>query len=199
MSNCRDFSVVLCAILRHQGVPSRTRCGFGTYFLPEHYEDHWVCEVWSSERRRWILVDAQLDALQREVLQLDFDPLDVPYDRFIVASHAWQMVRTGHTHPDSFGIFEWHGFDFIRGNLVRDFIALNKVEILPWDGGWGYLSAPYGEAFCEQDALFDRLAELTDPRRVDFAALRAMYDADPRWYPPVEVTAPVLGPSSPNP
>ena len=44
VGNCRDFSVMLCAILRHQGVPARARCGFGTYFIPDHYEDHWICE-----------------------------------------------------------------------------------------------------------------------------------------------------------
>ena len=32
VGNCRDFSVMLTAILRHQGVPARARCSFGTYF-----------------------------------------------------------------------------------------------------------------------------------------------------------------------
>jgi hypothetical protein len=41
VGNCRDFSTMLCAMLRHQGVPARARCGFGAYFLPNHYEDHW--------------------------------------------------------------------------------------------------------------------------------------------------------------
>jgi hypothetical protein len=40
VGNCRDFAVMLCAMLRYQGVPARARCGFGTYFLPGHYEDH---------------------------------------------------------------------------------------------------------------------------------------------------------------
>jgi hypothetical protein len=31
-----------------------------------------------------------------------------------------------------------HGIEFVRGDLLRDFLAFNKVEILPWDGGWGY-------------------------------------------------------------
>lgn len=42
--NCRDFSVLLTSMLRAQGVPARARCGFGTYFWPGRYEDHWVCE-----------------------------------------------------------------------------------------------------------------------------------------------------------
>src|SRR5436309_6195429 len=29
---CRHFATLLCAFLRHKGVPSRARCGFATYF-----------------------------------------------------------------------------------------------------------------------------------------------------------------------
>lgn len=37
LGNCRDFSVTLCAMLRHQGVPARARCGFGTCFRDDRY------------------------------------------------------------------------------------------------------------------------------------------------------------------
>ena len=137
VGNCRDFSVLLCTLLRWQGVPARARCGFATYFLPDHYEDHWVCEYWNAAQARWIMVDAQLDAFQQQVLQLDFDPLDTPADRFITAGRAYQMCRSGQASPDDFGIFDMHGLGFIQGNVVRDFLALNKVEILPWDLGLG--------------------------------------------------------------
>lgn len=39
---CRDFSTLLCAMLRHKGIPARARCGFGRYFTPDSYEDHWI-------------------------------------------------------------------------------------------------------------------------------------------------------------
>jgi len=65
---CRDFSTLLTAMLRHKGVPARARCGFATYFAPNHYEDHWVCQYWKSGDDRWVIVDAQLDSLQRGVL-----------------------------------------------------------------------------------------------------------------------------------
>lgn len=80
VGNCRDFSVLLCALLRYHGIPARARCGFGTYFTPGRYEDHWVCEYWRADEGRWVMVDAQLDALQRDTLKIDFDPLDVPRD-----------------------------------------------------------------------------------------------------------------------
>ncbi|MBK8331835.1 MAG: hypothetical protein IPL07_05490 [Acidimicrobiaceae bacterium] len=45
---------------------SARRCGFGAYFVPGFYEDHWVAEYWDPEERRWTMVDAQLDDTWRE-------------------------------------------------------------------------------------------------------------------------------------
>jgi hypothetical protein len=185
VGNCRDFSVMMTAILRHQGVPARARCGFGTYFLPGHYEDHWVCEYWNAEQARWILVDAQLDAMMQEALKLDFDPLDTPRNRFIVGGDAWQLCRRGEANPDDFGIFDMHGLEFVRGDLLRDFLAFSKVEILPWDGGWGYLIELAPEQVEPVYALMDRVAALTQAD--DFAAVRALYEEDASFHPPMEV------------
>jgi len=85
VGNCRDFSVMLCAILRNKGIAARARCGFGTYFTPGRFEDHWICEYWKADERRWAMVDAQLDDDQRKVLRIGFDPFDVPVDRFLIA------------------------------------------------------------------------------------------------------------------
>lgn len=182
VGNCRDFSVMMTAILRHQGVPARARCGFGTYFIPGHYEDHWVVEYWNAEQVRWVLVDAQLDTLMQEALKLDFDPLDTPRNRFIVGGDAWQLCRRGEANPDDFGIFEWHGIEFVRGDLLRDFLAFNKVEILPWDGGWGYMIELAPEHVEPVYALMDRVAALT--LADDFAAIRALYEEDANFHPP---------------
>ncbi len=177
LGNCRDHSVLLAAMLRHQGQPARARCGFGTYFLPDHYEDHWVTEYWNQEQNRWILVDAQLDKFQAETLGIDFDPLDVPRDRFLVAGQAWQMCRLGAADPEKFGIFDMHGLGFVRGNLVRDLAALNKMELLPWDC-WGIILS---EQIDDPDdlSLLDRAADLTACATADLDAVRAVY-ADPR-------------------
>jgi hypothetical protein len=184
VGNCRDFSVMLTAILRHQGVPARARCGFGTYFIPGHYEDHWVCEYWNAEQARWILVDAQLDKLMLDALKPDFDPLDTPRNRFIVGGDAWQLCRSGKANPDDFGIFEWHGIEFVRGDLLRDFLAFSKVEILPWDGGWGYMVELAPEQVEPIYALMDRVAALI--LADDFAAIRALYEEDAGFHPPAE-------------
>ncbi|HEX2979309.1 MAG TPA: transglutaminase-like domain-containing protein, partial [Anaerolineaceae bacterium] len=55
VSNCRDFTVLMVTMLRAQGIPARSRCGFGRYFLPNHFEDHWVAEYWHPGQGRWVL------------------------------------------------------------------------------------------------------------------------------------------------
>jgi hypothetical protein len=180
VGNCRDFSVLLVTILRHQGIPARARCGFAAYFHPNHYEDHWVAEYWNTGQKRWILVDAQLNTLQCEVLKIPFNPLDVPPDQFIVGGLAWQMCRSGQADPNSFGIFDMHGLGFVRGDFVRDVASLNKVELLPWDC-WGIIEKP--EENDPDDLTFlDHLAELTDSDVPEMEAVRTLYETDPRLH-----------------
>ena len=178
VGNCRDHSLLLAAMLRHQGVPARARCGFGAYFMPNHYEDHWVTEYWNQDQARWVLVDAQLDVLQCDVMKIPFSPLDVPRDQFLVGGAAWAMCRSGAADPEQFGIFDMHGLGFIRGNLVRDVAALNKVELLPWDC-WGVILS---ESLDDPSdlALLDEAAALTSGDVPDWERVRALYENDPR-------------------
>jgi hypothetical protein len=189
VGNCRDFSLLLCAMLRHQGVPARARCGFGAYFLPNHYEDHWVCEYWNADQEHWILVDAQLDALQREVLHPPFDPLDVPRDQFLTGGKAWLICRAGKADPAQFGIFDMSGMEFIRGDLMRDVFALNKVEILPWDFGWGLITDDPIEVKGQTPDLhfLDHLAHLTLGGDEAVTELRALCITDRRLRVPEDI------------
>ncbi len=177
VGNCRDFSVLLTAILRHQGLPARARCGFGRYFLPDHYEDHWVCEYWNAGEQRWVLVDAQLDALQCAALKIPFDPLDVPREQFVFGGKAWQLCRSRQADPDTFGIFDMHGLWFVRGDLLRDVAALNKVELLPWDS-WGLIERRDDELSAADFVLLDRVAELTAGDMPGFDTVRALYQRE---------------------
>jgi hypothetical protein len=179
VGNCRDHTTLLCAILRHRGVPARARCGFAAYFLPDHFEDHWVTEYWNKSERRWAMVDAQLDAFQRDQLHIQFDPLDVPRDQFLTSGRAWQICRAGQADPETFGILDMHGMWFIRGDLGRDFLALNKIEILPWDG-WGILYKDE-KALTDEDRTFlDHVAALTMAGDAQFAQIRSLYESDER-------------------
>jgi hypothetical protein len=159
---CRHFTTLFCSILREQGVPARARVGFGAYFNPGNFEDHWVAECSNESQERWTLIDAQLDAVQRKAFILDFDPLDVPRDRFIIAGDAWQMCRSGRADPNLFGLslIKEQGMWWIAANLIRDLASLNRVEMLPWDV-WGMMPRPTGEISSEAASLLDRIAGLT--------------------------------------
>jgi hypothetical protein len=186
VGNCRDFSVLLTAMLRHHGVPARARCGFARYFIPNHYEDHWVCEYWNTVQHRWILVDPQLDQLQRDKLAISFDPLDVPRDQFIVGGRAWQLCRSGQADPTTFGIFDMQGLWFVRGNFVRDVAALHKIELLPWDS-WGIIEARDQDLSADDLAVLDEVAELTCADVSAFARVRAWYERDQRLRVPATI------------
>ena len=51
ISDCRHSTVTVVSMLRRQGVPARARCGFGSYFEPGKFGDHWVCEYYDDGRR----------------------------------------------------------------------------------------------------------------------------------------------------
>jgi len=203
---CRHFATMLCAFLRHKGIPARARCGFAAYFEPGKYVDHWICEYRNRAEARWIQVDAQLDALQVSVVKPDFDPLDVPRDRFLVAGNVWQQVRAGAIDALRCGIAGMWGDWYVRGNLALDMAALQKVELLPWE--------PFGIAKSPQStlpdtdellALVDRAAALTARGdATSIAELLVLADADVRFRPPQATidaakAADAAGPTAGNP
>jgi hypothetical protein len=182
VGNCRTFSVLLGSMLQYQGIPARARCGFGRYFKAGWHEDHWICEYWNDAQARWMMVDAQLDDFQCQELDISFNPLDVPRDQFIVGGKAWLACRNGETDPNDFGIFDMRGLWFIRGNLIRDIAALNKVELLPWDG-WGLIDREEESISQEELILLDEVASKTFDE-VDYSVVRDMYETNEGLFVP---------------
>jgi len=178
---CRHFSVLLTAILREQGIPARPRCGFGAYFRQGKFEDHWVCEYWNARQSRWILVDAQMDPIQRRTFQLKFDPLDVPRDAFIIAGDAWQQCRAGRAAASEFGLSPLNlgGLWFIAGNVLRDLASLNRVDALPWDV-WGLMAMGDDALTEEKRSLLDEVAALTLAGDEAFPEICRLYESDER-------------------
>ncbi|MFD7934233.1 transglutaminase-like domain-containing protein [Streptomyces sp. NPDC059755] len=86
VGTCRDYSLLLCSLLRATGTPSRIRCGYAPYFAEGFQDDHWVTEYRLPDGTRR-LADAQVSAA---VCEVPFDPMDVPRDGFLVAGQAWR-------------------------------------------------------------------------------------------------------------
>lgn len=177
VGTCRNFTVLLVALLQAKGVPARARCGFATYFEQSKSVDHWVAEYWNAAEQRWMLVDAQLDEFQRERLAENVDPLDVSRDQFLVAGDAWQRCRAGIANPEAFGIMDMTGLWFVGGNLFRDLAALNHVPTLPWDV-WGAMPEPDVEVNPDAFTLLDRIAEVSSHPDANVVGLRQIYATD---------------------
>lgn len=130
---CRDYALMTCGLLREKQMPARVRCGFATYFHPDRYEDHWICEYVSSIERRWVRVDAQLDSTLCDHLGVKFDTLDLPSGAFLTAREAWASVRDNHSNATCFGHGDAVGEWFLWVNLARDYLALSGRETSSWD------------------------------------------------------------------
>lgn len=196
---CRDFTLLHCSFLRHAGIPARLRSGFADYFGSDGFHfDHVVTEYWDAERG-WLLADAQLaDTVVTEAHGVDFDPMDVPRDRFLVAGAAWRAVRAGEADPETFGLplpdGPLVGERFIAGNIRLDLAALNKVETLLWDI-WG--DDGEGEMDGTLRELYDRAARITADDDVPFDAIRQLFAEEDELRTPKTVLclAPFNGPS----
>jgi hypothetical protein len=162
IGNCRDFSLFFSALLRRVGIPARARCGFGTYFAPNHGEDHWVVERLDADRSRWAISDPQLDQVMSERMKIPFDPMDLPDGAFLSGGEAWLACRAG-DDPDRYGIFDLKGWDFVKGGFVRDVASLAGLELLPWDA-WGIIGRPYAILADGDLAALDAAARATGMR-----------------------------------
>lgn len=218
---CREFSTMLCSILRAKGIPARARCGFAPYLAKEgNYEDHWICEAWNGVS--WQRIDPQIDTVQlksfhdyakkhdelgkkyRNML-LNFDPLSLKPTDFILAGEAWLKCRNKELDPDKFGldvdlsrfnIKTSFGLWFIRGNLVRDLLALNKVELLPFVEGLEYskvywddwpIMQPTTSISIKDMALFDEMANLVlDPDK-NLDLIQLLYASRSVLHPPESI------------
>ena len=178
-ARCHAFSRLTVAFLRAAGVPARARCGFGAYFRPGWFEDHWIAEYWNADESQWQMVDAQLDTTWQAMINFAGDAFAITPREFITAGHAWQAWRRGELDAGRCGLsaINEHGAHWIAGNLRLDLASLNKVEMLPWDI-WGAGWEPGGEPTDAQLNLFDSVAELTVDHDARFAELRDRYEAD---------------------
>jgi hypothetical protein len=169
VGTCRHFAVLACALLRRTGIPSRVRCGFATYFQPGQALDHWIVEH-RTDAGRWVRLDPEV--LGGTVLD---HPEDLRPGEFLSGAEAWAAYRREEVDAATFGVHGTENFGpaEIRGNLVKDLAAVNKVETLPWDE-WGRMTDAYAfETGPEYDELLDEVAAvlLAD----DPAAAEALY------------------------
>jgi len=182
IGSCRDFSLLLCAILRHNNIPARLRFGFSTFQLPGFHHDQVLVEYWHAEQKGWCLADPRVNAIfrKRKKLHDNYCAHNVERHAFFTAGEAWLHCRQGSKNAEKFGTNaarEIRGWWYLRNKLIQDFAALNKMELLLWDC-WGLMLSDSSDAFLnqvEQVELLDTIAKLTTQTAIDVAKINQVY------------------------
>lgn len=190
VGNCRDYSLLMVSMLRHQGIPARVRSGVGRYFYKNEVrlEDHFICEWWNESEQRWQRTDPQIDDLQRKVLGMEFDPVDLPPGQFLDSVESYFELKEGRVAADKIGIFDFSGWKYVRYKLISDLAGVNGVEVLAWES-WGVCNRFVGDAISEEDqALVDQVIECLsnlDRDSEHFKRARDLWDTHPQLqFPP---------------
>lgn len=177
---CKHFSMFMCSVLREQGIPARTRCGFATYFVKGFYEDHWICEYWNEKENKWNIVDAQINDIQMLGLNLKRDKIDftnLKKGEFFPAGILWKLYRLGLLDGNlcGYSLDEGKvGEYYIRGNMLRDFFALSKIEY-----NYSETNKLMGREYSlkeEELLILDKIADLTASVDSKFDELRDFYE-----------------------
>jgi hypothetical protein len=171
---CYHFALLHCALLRATGTPARIRCGFAGYFEAGWWMDHWVVEYWDGDRRR--LTDPQIGRS------------DLTGDDFQTGVTAWNRCRDGASTPALYGNGELWGWDELRGSLINDVAALNKVEVPGWYWCDRLKVEPLDQPHDELDPSLDILSGLAAAAESP-EAIKECFDLYPELQPPADAVA----------
>jgi transglutaminase-like putative cysteine protease len=171
---CYHFALLHCALLRATGTPARIRCGFANYFDARRWFDHWVVEYWDGDG--WMLTDPQIGRG------------DLTGDDFQDGVDAWDQVRSGASPPAVYGNGELWGWDELRGSLINDVAALNKVEVAGWYWCDRLKVDPLDQPHEELDMSLDRLSRLAATAE-SVETIKECYDLYPEMQPPADAVA----------
>lgn len=139
---CRDFTLFCVAVLRHHGIPARSRIGFATYLADGWFVDHVIPEYWDNSQGRWRAFDSEVADLTD--LPGGMNPLDVHLGSdFMTAAQAWREHRAEGRDLANFGVSpdlrELVGPGFVRNYVVHELAHRFGDELLLWDR-WGTMA-----------------------------------------------------------
>lgn len=172
---CRYVAVLTASILKSKGIPARVRAGFAPYFAEKSY-DHWINQYWSFAKGRWVTID-----VDGSLHDLDFNPYDVPDDKFDYAANTWLCLREKKLDPEKF-VFagDESGLKATIRAIFHDFHSLMNNEI-------SYLFQPNFiankfEELKEADFIeVDQLAELMLDPDANFSRLLDVWNSKKRF------------------
>ena len=170
IGDCRHAAVLLCSMLRHQGIPARVRHGFCQYISDDgkKFHHHIITEYWNGQR--WLLEDP------------DIMRHDIPYSEFIFATAAWQAYRKGEIDTENFYLTgDLKGWWTIPLIMQRDIASLLCFEAGSSDC-WG-LSVPEHEISEDEKLMLDDAAAQLIEANYSYEAAQAVYQQYPSLAP----------------
>ena len=171
---CYHFALLHCALLRATGTPARIRCGFASYFEAQRWIDHWVVEY--RDGSRWTLTDPQTGRS------------NLTGDDFQDGVTAWNLCRSDASQSAAYGNGELWGWDELRGSLINDVAALNKVEVAGWYWCDRLQVQPLDQPHDELDKSLDVLAGHAAAAE-SVESLGNCFDLYPEFQPPAGAVA----------
>lgn len=129
--------------------------------VDKHIE-HWICEYWDRNEKRWRLLDANTTFLKAS------SGLDVgfilPREYYEFAHEAWKKMRTSENfNPDQYQEYPQDGRTHIKKSLLWDFYSLLNHDIgsdLSPRTSYEFTLKNYEELTPEEVEALDRLADL---------------------------------------
>lgn len=183
---CRDHTLFAVGVLRHHGVPARSRVGFAGYIDPAWHFDHVIPEFHDGER--WRRFDPEIDPASG----LLPDPLDMEvgaHAPFQTAAEAYTLMRAGDLDPATYGVapgIPFHGERFVVGEVFYEVAHRYGDETLLWDW-WGDIPAVDEPTPAATFELVDEVATLLLAADAGDLAAEALlyrrYSDDPRLHP----------------
>ncbi len=162
---CRYHAILLASILKNSGVPVRVRYGFALYIGKDVKICHVICEVWGSEKKRWLLVDPTLP-----------DMVDFPREQFEFASAAWHRLQRGEVDLEKYGVANKWGSFHILDMLCHDMESVLGQELLYWERPPVCKDENMNVAKIdkEQVEILNKLADLLDNPDKNLKAIKTM-------------------------
>lgn len=184
---CREQAILLASILKAKGIPARVRSGFAKYVNTTNQRagDHWITEYYNNELERWTLVDADMhfDEDTLNEFHINFNLLDIPYNKFIFGAEAYLGMRKNKYKPEEIYYSSSPitiGIKATIHGLFYDFHSLMNDEIiflhLP-----KYIQDKNFELSEEEYIELDELATLMLDPNSNFEKLLEIWNNEPKF------------------
>ncbi len=175
---CRNTAIIMAAILKSKGIPTRVRAGFAPYFEVNQTDDHWINQYWNDNERRWVTIDVDGSLSLAD----DFDPYDVPNRKFNFAAKSWLDIREDKVDANRFyNAGDFRGQLPVAWALFWDFHCLMNSEVIYLHHPELVLLGNFDKITNDQLKQIDELAKLMLDPDDNFDGIRQIWNTNKQF------------------